>query len=261
MKTAPRLLMIPLTLAALSFTLSSHSIAQEAAARPDAKALVSAADQRMRGDTQYSDMTMKVVRPDWSREISMKAWTKGRDYALVLITAPARDKGTAFLKRGTQLWNWLPSVERVIKISPSMMLQPWMGSDFTNDDLVRESSIVDDYTHAIAGEDTVNGQACWKLELTPKPEAAVVWGKVIMWIEKSEPIELRFEFYDEGGALVNIERLTDVKDCGGRRIPTTLTMEPVDKPGQSTVLEFDNCEFNKPIDDSFFSQQNMKRLH
>ncbi|MBN2564155.1 MAG: outer membrane lipoprotein-sorting protein [Candidatus Eisenbacteria bacterium] len=232
----------------------------QAAAMPDATELVAQADQHMRGDTQYAEMTMTVVRPDWSREISMKAWSKGSDYALVLITGPARDKGTAFLKRGTQMWNWLPSVERVIKISPSMMLQPWMGSDFTNDDLVRESSIVNDYTHAIAGEDTAGGRDCWKIELTPKPDAAVVWGKVIMWIEKSEPIQVRLEYYDESGALVNTEALKDVKMCGGRKIPTMMTMKPVDKPGHSTILSFENCEFNTPIDDSFFSEQNMKRL-
>jgi outer membrane lipoprotein-sorting protein len=228
---------------------------------PDATTLVTRADQHMRGDTQYAEMTMKVVRPDWSRETSMKAWTKGREYALILITAPPRDKGTAFLKRGTDMWNWLPTVERTIKISPSMMLQPWMGSDFTNDDLVRESSVVGDYTHAIAGEDTVDGRACWKLELTPKPDAPVVWGKVLMWIAKAEPIELKAEYYDEGGALVNTESLTQIKSLGGRDIPTLLTMTPIDKPGHATVLTIESCTFNTPIDDSFFSEQNMKRLH
>jgi outer membrane lipoprotein-sorting protein len=229
--------------------------------QPDASALVEQADQHMRGDTQYSEMTMTVARPDWSRDMGMKVWSKGRDLALVLITAPPRDKGTAFLKRGLQMWNWLPSVERVIKISPSMMLQPWMGSDFTNDDLVRESSVVNDYTHAIAGRDTIDGTACWRVELTPKPDAPVVWGKVIMWIEIDRPIEARVEFFDESGSLVSTENLTDVKQMGGRMIPTVLTMLPADKPGNSTVLTIKSCTFDTPIEDSFFSVQTMKRLH
>lgn len=251
--------LIPLT-ACLCLTLPAGP-APTAEHPPDATDLVTRADQHMRGDTQYAEMTMRVVRPDWSRETSMKAWSKGRDYALILMTAPPRDKGTAFLKRGTEMWNWLPTVERTIKISPSMMLQPWMGSDFTNDDLVRESSIVNDYTHAIVGADTVDGRACWKLELSPKPDAPVVWGKVLLWIDQAAPIEVRAEYYDEGGALVNTEALTEVKTMGGRDIPTVLTMTPVDKPGHSTVLTFENATFNAPIEDSFFSQQNMKRLH
>ena len=228
---------------------------------PDATALIDRVDQHMRGRTQYAEMTMKVIRPDWSRETSMKTWAKGRDYSLVLVTAPARDKGTAFLKRENEIWNWLPSVGRVIKIAPSMMLQSWMGSDFTNDDLVKESSIVNDYTHEILGAEELDGQSCWKMRLTPLPEAAVVWGSVLVWVKKDEPIELRVEFYDEDGDLVNVQTLSEIRELGGRRIPTVLTMTPVDKPGQSTVLTFDAATFDEPIDDSFFSEQQMKRIH
>jgi len=237
------------------------AVASSAAQPPDATALITQVDEHMRGQTQYAEMTMKVIRPDWSRETSMKTWTKGRDYSLVYITAPARDKGTAFLKRGNEIWNWLPSVGRVIKISPSMMLQPWMGSDFTNDDLVKESSIVTDYTHEIVGTEKIDGQNCWKVRLTPLPEAAVVWGSVLIWVKQDEPIELRIEFYDEGGNLVNVQTLSDIKKLGGRRVPTVLTMKPVDKPGQSTVLTFTAATFNEPIKDSFFSEQQMKRMH
>ena len=235
--------------------------APPASGMPDATALIARVDEHMRGRTQYAEMTMKVIRPDWSRETSMKSWAKGRDYSLVLVTAPARDKGTSFLKRGNEIWNWLPSVARVIKISPSMMLQPWMGSDFTNDDLVKESSIVHDYTHEIVGAEEIDGQSCWKMRLTPLPEAAVVWGSVLVWVKQDEPIELRVEFYDEEGELVNVQTLSEIKELGGRRIPTVMAMTPVDKPGQSTVLTFDAAAFDDPIEDSFFSEQQMKRIH
>lgn len=242
-------------------TCAQPATAAPPVATPDATALVSAADQNMRGNTQYAEMTMTVVRPDWSRETSMKTWSKGRNYALILITAPPRDNGTAFLKRGTEMWNWLPTVDRVIKISPSMMLQPWMGSDFTNDDLVRESSVVNDYAHAVAGEDTANGRDCWKVVLTPKPDAPVVWGSVTMWIEKSRPVEVRAKYFDDTGALVSVENLTNVRTMGDREIPTLMTMTPVDKTGHSTVLTIDSCTFNQPLEDSFFSEQTMKSLH
>ena len=226
----------------------------------DATEIMKKADQHMRGKTMYSEMTMKVVRPDWSRETSMKSWSKGADYSLILITAPARDKGTAFLKRKSEIWNWLPSVEKVIKIPPSMMMQSWMGSDFTNDDLIKESSVVYDYTHKIVGDSTMGGQDCYKLELIPKPDAAVVWGKLFVWVKKDEPIELRVEFYDEDLELVNIQTLSDIQTMGGRRIPTKFTITPVDKEGHATMLIFKAAEFDKPIKDSFFSEQQMKRI-
>jgi outer membrane lipoprotein-sorting protein len=227
---------------------------------PDATEIVRRADQHLRGNTSYTELTMKLVRPDWSRELSMKSWSKGTDRALILITAPARDKGTAFLKRGNEVWNWVPSVERVIKIPPSMMSQSWMGSDFTNDDLVKESSIVEDYTHTIAGDSTITGRPCWKIRMIPKPEAAVVWGKVLLWVSKEDDLELRCEYYDEDEVLINVMEMSNVKTLGGRLLPTVMEMLPQDKPGNKTVLTYEEARFDEPLADSFFSEQNMKRL-
>jgi len=226
----------------------------------DAREIVRRADNHLRGNTRYSEMAMKVVRPDWSREISMKVWEKGRDLSLVLITSPARDRGITFLKRGTEMWNWLPAVEKIIKIPPSMMMQSWMGSDFTNDDLVKESSIVEDYTHRIVGDSTIDGRECYKIELIPKPEAPVVWGKLYVWISKKDDLELRTEFFDEDGELVNILEMSDVRMMGGRLLPAMMVMIPVNKEGHRTEMRLLAVEFDIPIKDSFFSEQNMKRV-
>jgi outer membrane lipoprotein-sorting protein len=231
-----------------------------AAHAQDADEIMKAADQHMRGKTNYSEMTMQVVRPDWSRKTTMKAWSKGTAYSLILITAPARDKGTSFLKRNSEIWNWLPSVEKVIKIPPSMMMQSWMGSDFTNDDLIKESSMVHDYTHEIAGDSVIDGHDCYRIKLVPRPDAAVVWGKLYVWVMKDEPIELRVEYFDEDGELINIETLSNIKTLGGRRIPSIMTMTPVDKEGHATILTIQDAEYDKPMEDSFFSEQQMKRL-
>jgi outer membrane lipoprotein-sorting protein len=227
---------------------------------PDATAIVARADKHQRGETSYAELTMDVVRPDWSREVSLKSWSKGRNMSLVLVTAPARDQGTTFLKRGNEVWNWVPSIERVIKIPPSMMMQSWLGSDFTNDDLVKESSIVDDYTHTIAGDSTIAGRACWEIRLIPKPDAAVVWGRVVMWITKEDDLEMRTEFYDEDETLINVMTMSDVRTIGGRLLPTIMEMQPVAKPGHKTVLTYKTAAFDEPIADSFFSEQNMKRV-
>ncbi|MDZ7807824.1 MAG: outer membrane lipoprotein-sorting protein [Gracilimonas sp.] len=205
-------------------------------------------------------ITMTIVRPDWSREVSMKSWSRGTEYSLILITYPARDRGTAFLKRGNEIWNWVPSVGRTIKMPPSMMMQSWMGSDFTNDDLVRESSAVTDYDHELVGEETIQGFECYKIEMTPKPNAPVVWTKVDVWISKEEYIELKAEFYDEFGDLINVMNGMNVKEFDGRMIPSRMEMIPMDKEGQMTVLEYESMKFNEGIPESFFSVQNMRRI-
>jgi len=123
-----------------------------------AKEIIDKADKKNRGETSQGTMAMKIVRPEWERNVEMKSWSKGDDYFLIYITAPAKDKGQVFLKRKKEMWNWVPSIERMIKIPPSMMMQSWMGSDFTNDDLVKQSSIVNDYTHTLLGEETIRDQ-------------------------------------------------------------------------------------------------------
>jgi outer membrane lipoprotein-sorting protein len=206
-------------------------------------------------------MTMKIIRPKWERTLQFKSWSKGTEYSLIYVLAPAKEKGQVFLKRGKEIWNWVPSIERMIKIPPSMMMQSWMGSDLTNDDLVKESSIVEDYNHTIIGEEKINGYDCYKIEMTPKEDAAVVWGKIITWISKEHYYTLKNEYYDEDGYLVNEETLSKIKRMGDRTLPTYFEMVPVEKKGHKTTMEFNTVKFNVPIKDSFFSIQNMKSVH
>ena len=226
----------------------------------DAKEIVAKANELIRATSSYAEITMEIVKPTWSREMTMKVWSLEPDYALLLITEPAKDKGTVTLKRKREVWNWIPSVNRVIKLPPSMMMQSWMGSDFTNDDLVRQSSIVDDYTHAILGEEELDSYECYKIELIPKPDAGVVWGKIITWITKKGYLQLRADHYDEDMVLIKSMIGSDIKKMGGRTIPAHWEMIPYDEPGQKTVMEYLDMEFNINIDESYFSQQNMRRI-
>jgi len=226
----------------------------------DATEIVKKADELIRANSSYSEVKMKVVKPDWSREMTMKMWALEPDYALILITAPAKDKGMVTLKRKTEVWNWIPGIHRIIKIPPSMMLQSWMGSDFTNDDLVKQSSIVKDYHHKIIGDEKFGGYDCYKIEMVPTENANVVWGKIIAWVSKKGYLSLRSDYYDEDGYLIKKMTGSQVKKMGGRVIPTLWEMQPVDKPGQKTVMEYLNIKFNIPIKESFFSQQNMKHV-
>lgn len=226
----------------------------------DAKDIIRKADEKRRGDTAKASLTISIVRPSWSRDMTVKTWSKDNDYSLILITKPARDKGTVFLKRKKEIWNWLPSIERNIKLPPSMMMQSWMGSDFTNDDLIQESSIVEDYTHQIVGDSIIMEREVYKIELIPKPEAAVVWGKIYSWISKEDFIELRSEMYDEDGYLINEVNFKDIRDLGGRMLPSVMEYIPVDKPGHKTVITYHEVTYDFPISTKFFSLQNMKRI-
>ncbi len=225
-----------------------------------AKEIVKNADDKGRGQTSQGVMTLIIVRPDWTRSISLKAWTKGTEYSLIYITAPVKEKGQVFLKRQNDMWNWVPSIERIIKIPPSMMIQSWMGSDFTNDDLVKESSIVVDYTQTLLGKEKVRDQECYKIELIPLPDAPVTWGKVITWITVEGFNQWEAEYYDEDSTLINIMNAYNIKRMGDRDIPTRLEMTPMNKKGNKTILEINNIIFNQPISDNFFSQQNMKSV-
>tara|TARA_Y100000385_G_scaffold291880_2_gene373504 strand:- start:1646 stop:2416 length:771 start_codon:yes stop_codon:yes gene_type:complete len=222
--------------------------------------IIEKADKKQRGDYSQGEMKMSIIRPDWSRETTMKMWSYQDDLSLILVTEPARDQGTAFLKRFKEMWNWQPSIDRTIKMPPSMMSQSWMGSDFTNDDLVKQSSMVVDYTHEITGEDDLEGRPCWEITLTPKDDAAVVWGKVITWIDHKDYLQLKTEFYDEDDYLVNTMTAKEITDLGGRILPRIMEMVPADEEGHMTKIEYLSLDFSKPIKESFFSVRNMQKV-
>jgi len=225
-----------------------------------AKEIIQKADEKNRGLSSQGEMQMSIIRTDWSRTVNLKVWSKGTDYSLILITAPAKEKGQVFLKRKNEMWNWVPSIDKMIKIPPSMMLQSWMGSDFTNDDLVKQSSIVTDYKHTLLGKETIREVECYKIELIPFPDAPVVWGKIMSWITVDGYNQWKADYYDEDMELVNIENAYAVKRMGDRDIPTRMEVIPVNKKGQKTVLEIIAMTFNKPISEDYFSQQNMKKI-
>jgi len=225
------------------------------------KEIIRKADEKFNGElTSTSIMAMTIVRPTWERTIEFKSWTSGRESALTLITSPAKDKGQSFLKRQQEMWNWNPTISRLIKLPPSMMSQGWMGSDYTNDDILKESSVVNDYDHEIVGEEEYDGRICYKINMVAKEDAAVIWGHQVRWIDKKDFLFLKSELFDEDGYLVRTELGSEIKTMDGRLIPTRIELIPAEEEGQMTIIEMKEMKFNEPIKESFFSQQNMKRV-
>ena len=226
----------------------------------DAKEIIKKSDELIKSKSSFAEFTMEIIKTDWTRSFGMKSWALEPDYTIIYITEPARDKGTVTLKRKKEVWNWIPAAQKVIKIPPSMMLQSWMGSDFSNDDLVKESSVVNDYTHSVLREETFEGYECFVLESIPKEEAGVVWGKLLTWISKEYYFQLKIEFYDEDEFLVKTYVGTEIKEMDGRTFPTHWEMLPEDRPGEKTSFTYLKIQFNYPVNESFFSEQNMKRV-
>ena len=225
-----------------------------------AKEIIKKSEDNLRGESSIAELSIEIIRPKWTRTIKVKGWSKGEKYSMILITAPIKDKGNVFLKRDKEVWNWIPSIERTLKLPPSMMTQSWMGTDFTNDDLVKESSVLNDYSQKIIGDTILNGKKCWKIEMIPLSYSAVIWGKVNLWIDQENFLQLRAEFLDEDQILVNVMVCTNIRNLGGRLLPTTMEMIPIEKPGQKTILNYENIQFNTGIEETFFTTQNMKRL-
>ena len=226
----------------------------------DPREIIRKAEDNMRGDASYTELTMTTVRPRFTREVSMKSWSLGDDYALIYITGPARDKGTSFLKRDREIWNYVPNIDRTVKMPPSMMAQSWMGSDFSNDDLVRGSSTIDDYTHAFLRYETVDGHECYVLELIPKPDAPIVFDKVIYWVSKQYYLPVKIENYDEYGDLASTINFKEIKQMGGRMIPAVMEMVPANRSGHKTILTTLKADYNIKLDQGFFTLQNLTNL-
>ena len=221
--------------------------------------IVDQVDQLLRGDSSQGTITMQIVTENWQRSLTMQVWSQGTENSLVRIEKPRKEAGTATLKVGNNIWNYLPKVSRTIKIPTSMMMASWMGSHFTNDDLVRESSMSRDYFITLSYEGERNGSSVYEFTLIPKPDAAVVWGKLELEVRQDDLMPTWHRYYDEDGTLIRELTFSEYTLMGGRRVPTRLVMQPYDKPGEQTVIIYDDLAFDVPIQADTFSLRNLER--
>lgn len=234
------------------------------AAEIDATALVHEVEQSLRGDTAEIKAQMTVTTPRFTRVLEFRTWDDQKgDRSFTRILEPKKDRGTAFLKLGTTLWTYLPRVERITRMPPSLLLQSWMGSDFTNDDIVRESSLVKDYVASLIGEQDVDGVPALGIRLLAREEAPVVWARLDAFVERGRPVPLLFVYFDEPNPgeyePVRRMRFSDVRPVQGRAFPHLWVIEPADKPGQTTSLRIDEVRFDVPLDDAIFTHEHLKR--
>lgn len=226
------------------------------AATGTAEEILARAFDHYRGASSYSVVEMTIHRPQWERTLVIEAWSKGRTDSLFRVTAPARDRGNGTLKKGREMWMYNPKVNRSIKIPPSMMSQAWMGADFSNDDLAKSDTILEDYHHEVTGTETIDGYTVYVIRSIPKPEAPVVWGMQILKIRQDNVI-LQQSFYGEDLKLVKELTMSDIAMLGGRLFPRVWVMRQAEKENEYTRLVHREVRFDVEIPDSFFSVTNL----
>jgi hypothetical protein len=223
-----------------------------------AQEIVDRVDRLLRGESSHGVVQMEVVTEHWSRAYEMRIWSLGTEYSLIRILSPRKDAGTATLKAGEDIWNYLPRVDRSIKLPPSLMGAAWMGSHFTNDDLVKESRIIEDYDIEIGFEGVRDGVAVWEFVLTPKPEAAVVWGRIEEQVRQVDLMPVWARYYDDRGELARTLTFEEFKVMGGRLVPARMDVVPADKPDERTTILYSELDFDVDIDESFFSLRRLQ---
>jgi outer membrane lipoprotein-sorting protein len=227
------------------------------ATSPDARDIVRQAIDHWRGLSSYSEMTMVIHRPDWERSMSLRAWTQGNDRSLVRVTAPARDRGNATLTDEDQLWTFSPRVNRVIKIPSSMMGQSWMGSDFSNRDVVRADDIIDQYDHRLLSEGSDHGVTVYVIESVPHEDAAVVWGREVLHV-RSDYVVAAHQFFDQEGQLVKSLESLEIGEMGGRTIALRQRMNKAETPEEWTEIRVDSVEYDLELPDRLFTLSNLR---
>ncbi|NOY71896.1 MAG: outer membrane lipoprotein-sorting protein [Gammaproteobacteria bacterium] len=224
----------------------------------DGRTIVSEIEKRLWGSTSQGRYEMVITTPYWQRTLKLKVWMERPDKSFIRILSPSKEAGVGSLRIKDEMWNYLPKVERTVKVPPSLMLQAWMGSNFTNDDLVKESSMINDYTHELATEDNINGEQVYRVKSTPKSNAPVVWGKLIYLVRQSDLMPLSFDYYDERGRLIKSLTFSEVREMDGRQVPTLWEMRPTDKPENSTVIRLSEVIFDRPISEKIFTLRNLR---
>ncbi len=237
--------------------LPSTALAQQPQV-PDVKAVIDHIDDLYRSQSSHSTMRMTVVKERGTRELELEAWSKGDDDALIVIRSPAREAGTATLRTKEGLWNYAPRADRLIRIPTGLLSDSWMGSHFTNDDLMRETSYLDDYDAALSTEER-DGTTYLKATLTPKPEAPVVYSQLVFLITPGDWVPVRAEYYDDGD-LVRYMTFDKVQTISGKKIPMRMTVVPEDKPDERTVVEYLELQLDVPVDAQLFTRQGLRRV-
>lgn len=223
----------------------------------DITAVVRHLDRLYRSSSSIAELEMNITTPHWQRTLALRAWTEGSRKTFIRILSPLKDRDVATLRLGAEMWNYLPAVNKIIKIPPSMMTGSWMGSDFSNDDLVKESSLLDDYRYRRITPAGAEPELIY-IEFMPKEDTPIVWAKIVTALRAEDWLPVSEQFYDEHGAVLRVMTFSDIRDFGGRRLPSVMKMAPANKPGHTTVMRYRSIRFDVPLNADVFTLRNLR---
>lgn len=248
---------IPRCVIALAVAAALLPFALVHADEPDATEIVKKLDELYRSESSYAEFEMEIVTPHWARTLRMNAWTEGMEKTFLRILSPAKEKGVSTLRIGNEMWNYLPKTDKVMKIPPSMMMSSWMGSDFTNNDIVAEYTYLDDFHFKLITLEDPEENLLY-VESIPKEDIPIVWGKVITAVRESDYIPVWEKYYDEDGELMRIMNFTEIRDFDGKVIPSVMEVIPANKEGHKTVVRYLEVDFNPDVPDDVFTLRNLR---
>ena len=223
----------------------------------EAKEIVKKMDELYRSSSSEVTMEMEIITPHWQRTLKMNAWSAGMDKTFIRILAPKKEMGIATLRIDNEMWNFLPKTNKVMKIPPSMMMGSWMGSDFTNDDLVKEYTFLDDYSFELTETENPEPGAVY-VKCIPHEGLPIVWGYIIIAVNEKDYMPLWQKYYDEKGKLMREMVFKELKTFGKRTIPAVMELIPVNKEGNKTIVRYSEAKFDIPIDKEVFSLRNLR---
>ena len=210
-----------------------------------------------RGQTSYSEMTMVIHRPDWQREMTMRAWTEGDKQTLVRVTQPAKDAGNGTLTVDGNMWTFTPKINRVIKVPSSMMSQNWMGSDFSNKDISKDTAIIKQYDHTLLQLSEHDGHQVYVIQSIPHEEAAVVWGREVLHV-RDDWVMLEQQFWDQDDVLVKTLKALQIEALSGRNVATVIRMGKEDSPQEWTEVRTATVQFDVELPANLFTMSNLR---
>ena len=224
---------------------------------PSVSEVTESLDRLYRSNTAHGTMSMEIVTRRYKRSLELESWSRGEEHALIVIRRPAREAGTASLKTPDGLWSYAPRADRLLRIPPGMLSDGWMGSHISNDDLLRDSSWREDFETSLAAVQE-GGRRTLKLTAIPKPDTPVVYSKIVWTVDAETMLPLRSEDFD-GERIARTTTFSDVRDFGGRRLPSTITVVPSKYPEESTVMRYTAMRFDAKVDNRMFTPRGLKK--
>ena len=247
------------SLAILGLVLGARAARADNITEAEIQKIIQEIDELYRSKSSYAQIDMEIVTPHWQRTLSMEAWSQGTEKTFIRINEPKKEKGVATLRIGNEMWNYLPKTNKVIKVPPSMMMSSWMGSDFTNDDLVKEFSLFEDYTYELIELDTAVDNLHF-INCIPREDLPIVWGNIVIAVTNDKHLPVWQKYYDEKGSLMRVMTYSEEKKFGDRLIPAVMEMIPLSKEGHKTVIRYVDIEFDIKVDKEIFSLRNLRSI-